>query len=305
LKSIIETLIYYRDNSIPTSDKRTQTWLESASPEIRQKLAKVGLLEIPDSHTLKELWDKFLEQKELDQRIGRIQESTLGQYEVARKRFFESFKETDLLAELSKETLAKWKTELLKRLAQGTVASQLKHTKSAFTWAVEQGWIEKSPLDGVGRGSFVNRERDQMISMDVYYRLLDACPCKDWRCIIALARIGGLRCPSEVVGLRWEDVNWELAKFYVRSPKTKHHEGKEGRWVPIFDALKPELEALFFDPPSEGREFVINRYRNPKQNLGTTFEKIVKRAGLSEIPRPFDNMRMTRSNEVYRKHGAY
>ena len=31
----------------------------------------------------------------------------------------------------------------------------------------------------------------------------------------------------------------------------------------------------------------------------------MKRAGLPEIPRPFDNMRMSRSNEVYRRWGAY
>jgi len=305
LREVVNVLLHCQDNGIEIPGKKTLAWIEFASPEIREKLGKAGLIEIPPSHTLKEVWDAFLEQKALDQKVGRIQESTLGQYDIARNRFFESFKETDLLAELSKETLAKWKTGLLKRLAQGTVASQLKHTKSAMTWAVEQGWIDESPLDGVGRGSFINRERDRMITMDEYHRLLDACPCRDWRVIIALARIGGLRCPSEVVGLRWEDVNWKLGKFYVRSPKTKRHEGKEGRWVPIFPELKEELEALFFDPASEGKENVINRYRRPNQNLGTTFEKIVSRAGLSEMPRPFDNMRMTRSNEVYNRWGAF
>ena len=135
--------------------------------------------------------------------------------------------------------------------------------------------------------------------------LLDACPCQDWRVIIALVRIGGLRCPNEVLNLRWEDVNRDLEKFYVRSPKTKRHEGKEGRWVPLFPELKEELETLFFLQESEGREFVINRYRDASQNLRTTFEKIVLRAGLKVFPRPFDNMRMSRSNEVYRRWGAF
>jgi len=48
-----------------------------------------------------------------------------------------------------------------------------------------------------------------------------------------------------------------------------------------------------------------NRYRNTTQNLRTTFKKIVRRAGLSMFPRPFDSMRMTRSNEVYRRWGAF
>ena len=114
-----------------------------------------------------------------------------------------------------------------------------------------------------------------------------------------------LRCPNEVLALRWEDVNWELDRFFARSSKTEHHDGKEGRWVPIFPELRAELEPLFFDRASVGKEFVITRYRDASQNLRTTFGKIVHRAGLEMFPRPFDNMRMTRSNEVYRKWGAF
>ncbi|MCL2625116.1 MAG: site-specific integrase [Planctomycetaceae bacterium] len=141
--------------------------------------------------------------------------------------------------------------------------------------------------------------------MEEYRRLLEACPCQDWRAIISLARIGGLRCPSEVITLRWKDVNWKKNCFYVRSSKTEQHEGKESRVVPIFPELKAELEALFSHPESKGQKFVINRYQNANQNLRTTLEKIVIRAGLPLFPRPFDNMRMTRSNEIYRKFGAF
>jgi len=104
--------------------------------------------------------------------------------------------------------------------------------------------------------------------------------------------------------LRWEDVNWERERFYVRSSKTAHHEGKEGRWVPIFPELKAELETLFSKPISKGKEFVINRYRNPEQTLSGQFTAIREQAGLPEIPRPFDNMRATRSNEIYVRFGA-
>ena len=92
-----------------------------------------------------------------------------------------------------------------------------------------------------------------------------------------------------MIALRWEDVNWEEGRFYVTSSKTEHHAGKEGRLVPMFHELKEELEALFFDPESEGKEFIINRYRDPKKNLRDKFALIVKRAGLHKIPRPFDN----------------
>jgi hypothetical protein len=32
--------------------------------------------------------------------------------------------------------------------------------------------------------------------------ILEACPDQEWRTIFAFCRFGGLRCPSEVLGLR-------------------------------------------------------------------------------------------------------
>jgi len=132
-----------------------------------------------------------------------------------------------------------------------------------------------------------------------------------WHCPslgIALARMGGLRCPSEGLRLKWSDVHWDMGQFFVRSPKTERYQGKEGRMVPIFCELKEELEALYFSEDSEQQEFVVNLpgYSNrEKANIGPTFGRIVEKAGLLTIERPFDNMRMSRSNEVYRKFGAF
>jgi len=196
-----------------------------------------------------------------------------------------------------------------KPLVEATVAGTITKVKAVFNWAVSKKWIAKdqNPLQGVGRGSFVNRKNDRFVTMDEYRRLLDACPCQDWRVVIALVRIGGLRCPSEVLRLKWTDINWEHpARFYVTSSKTQRYAGKEGRVVPLFQELHAELVKLFESESSEGTEFVINRYRDPERsNLGTQFARIVKMAGIQPIPRPFDNMRASRSTEVYAEHGAF
>ena len=76
--------------------------------------------------------------------------------------------------------------------------------------------------------------------------------------------------------------------------------------VPLFQELHTELDKLFESESSEGTEFVINRYRDPERpNLGTQFARIVKMAGVEPIPRPFDNMRASRSTEVYAEFGAF
>jgi len=309
LKEIVEKIIYHRDNSL-VPDKKTQTWIQEASPEIRDKLAAVGLIEKPPTHTVKELWDTFIEKK------TDVKDTTMTTYTAAKDRFFLFFEGKELIADLTPARMRLWKEYLRTQapcegakvpgLAESTVAGTIAKAKAVFNWSVQAGWLVTSPLDGVGRGSFVNEDKDRFITMDEYARLLDACPCSDWRVIIALARIGGLRCPSEVLRLKWSDINWNLDQFDVTSPKTERYKGKKGRWVPLFPALRSELESLFFKPSSEGTEYVINRYRDPERtNLGTQFGRIVQLAGIEPVKRPFDNMRASRSTEIYAEHGAF
>lgn len=120
--------------------------------------------------------------------------------------------------------------------------------------------------------------------------ILAACPNDEWRAIIALSRYAGLRCPSEIVALRWGDCNWERGRLTVRSPKTAGHEGHAVRVVPIAPELRPILQDLF-DRAEVGVEAVVPRLRDPKMNLRTQFERIIAKAGAKPWPRLFHNMR--------------
>jgi integrase len=51
-------------------------------------------------------------------------------------------------------------------------------------------------------------------------RPLAVCPDAQWRAIVALCRSVELPCSSEVVALRWGDVNWERGRVMVRSAQT-------------------------------------------------------------------------------------
>ncbi len=129
---------------------------------------------------------------------------------------------------------------------------------------------------------------------EVADKVLAACPDNEWRLIFALARFGGLRTPSETLLLRWADVDWELCRLLIRSPKTEHHDGKDSRLVPIFSELRPHLEAAW-DQAVDGAEFVINRYRDGNANLRTQLQRIIAKAGLTSWPKLFQNLRSTRA----------
>ena len=71
----------------------------------------------------------------------------------------------------------------------------------------------------------------------------------------------------------------------------------QSRVVPLF----PELSGILtegFEQAEEGSTFVITRYRDAMQNLRTTFQKIIKRAGLNAWPKLFQNLRSTRETEL-------
>ena len=74
---------------------------------------------------------------------------------------------------------------------------------------------------------FHNSKRQEFISREDIQKVLDACPDNEWRLIFALARYGGLRIPSELYGLIWDDILWDKERFVIHSPKTEHNEGKK------------------------------------------------------------------------------
>ena len=55
----------------------------------------------------------------------------------------------------------------------------------------------------------IDPERFYFLSTDVALKLLEEAHNADWRCIIGLSRFGGLRCPSEVLSLKWQDIDWQ------------------------------------------------------------------------------------------------
>ncbi len=95
-----------------------------------------------------------------------------------------------------------------------TVRKRLQFATMIFRAALRRRLIAESPFADVSiKASMPNRER--FITPEETAKLLDACPNHHWRAIVALARYGGLRCPSEVLSLRWQDIDWEAGRIVV------------------------------------------------------------------------------------------
>ncbi len=142
------------------------------------------------------------------------------------------------------------------------------------------------------------------VDRETVAKVLEACPTAELRLVFALARFGGLRCPSEIQLLTWADVLWDQDRLRVTSPKTEHHEGGGERFTPIFPELRPHLEAGF-EAAQPGTVHVVRTHRNPDQIYRKTFTAILRRAGVIQWPRLFHNLRATRQTELTKDYPSH
>lgn len=275
-------------------------WLESIDDRLHARVARLGLVEPrvnAESVTLADLLNRF-------DAASAVKASTRAAYKQTIDSLRALLGADTPLASITPSHADSWRKsiaepvkikgddgkERIKRLAPATVAKRVHVARAIFKRAVRWGLISSSPFADLRAGSQSNPDRAFYVSNETVRSILEACPDDQWRAIIALSRLAGLRCPSEIVALRWGDVNWERGRLTVRSPKTARHEGHAVRVVPIAPELRPLLQDLF-DRAEVGEEAVVPRLGDPRMNLRTTFGKIIARAGLKPWPRLFHNMR--------------
>ena len=184
-----------------------------------------------------------------------------------------------------------------KGLAENTVRRRCGRAKQFFTAAVRRRLIPSNPFVDLKSAVQGNPDRFVFVTRETTQKVIDACPDAEWRLIVALSRYGGLRCPSEHLALRLTDIDWEHSRLRVPSPKTEHHAGGESRLIPIFPELRPYLEEIW-EAAQPGQEYAITRYRDSNSNLRTQLQRIIRRAGVDEWEKPFQNMRSTRETEL-------
>lgn len=277
-------------------DTETAQWVGGIGDELAGRLAAAGLIPARSSTTLGPFLAAYLDRRRAESKPATV--VTLGLVANDLNRFFGP--DTDLRT-ITEARADDFRTHYLTRspkLAAATSARRLKAVRMLFDHARRMKLIPANPFADLTLPNVLPADRRHYISPDDTCRILTACN-PTWRIIVALARFGGLRCPSEVLSLKWEHVNFETKRMTVPSCKTEHHPGRAYRVCPIYAALRPFLDEAF-ELAAEGAEFVVpGNYRlaalKPggwvNSNLRTSFEKIVRRAGLQPWPRLFHNLR--------------
>ncbi len=285
----------YRAESPP--DPSTARWVAKLGDDLHAKLAAAGLVVARYSPTaptvpmLGPFIERYIEKRKADTGPG-----TRTNYGQAKGYLVDYFGATRPMDRITHGDAEDFRLDLLSRLADNTVRRVCGRAKQFFAAAIRHKLIAENPFGGMKCSIVENRERDHFVTRQEAQAILDACPDAQWRLLFALSRFGGLRCPSEHLGLRWQDIDWERARMTVRSPKTAR-KGKPSRLVPIFPELRKYLEEVW-EQAEPGTDHIITRYRDRNSNLRTQLCRIIAKAGLVPWEKLFQNLRATRATEL-------
>jgi len=265
------------------------TWTQSIGDDLHAKLVNAGLLRQRQRRTLGTFIADYIEER------TDWKPSTRSAFRTAMKKMLAFFGKDIPLASVTAEQCHKFKAEMLRKHSQGSVAKHIERGRSLFRAAEKRKLITENPFADVVAGRRTNPDTKYFVTEEETQALLGACNSPKQRLIIALARYGGLRCPSELTGLKWSEVNWERNRFIVHSPKTEG-QGKAKRIEPIFKELYPFFREAFETAP-EGIDRVYPEI-TAKKSLGSFITKVATRAGIVLWEKPFNNMRSTRATEL-------
>ncbi|MCL2120582.1 MAG: site-specific integrase [Planctomycetaceae bacterium] len=280
-------------------------WTANIGDELHAKLVKAGLLRQRQRRTLGLFITDYIKER-TDWKWR-----TVAAFNTSKNLMLDFFGENTPIDKITADDAVAFRLELKNEYSEATVAKIIKHCRQVFNLARCRKLITDSPFETVKLGSQRNPKRRHFVTVEEYLRLLEGCTNAKQRLLISLARFGGLRCPSELCGLRWSEIDWHEKWFWVHAPKTERYEAKEKRQVPLF----PELEYRFmefFDTLPEGCDDLIFPSESkvppvitPKKSLTSWIEKVANRAGVELWEKPFQNCRSSRATELRKTFPEY
>ncbi|MEM9702621.1 MAG: hypothetical protein AAF907_09270, partial [Planctomycetota bacterium] len=281
---------------------------------LHAKLAKTGIVaprESADAATLGPFLDDYLAR-----RAPEVKDATIRHLREA-AAFLVAFYGADAdIRGMTPADADRFRSHLLASglAANSTVPRRIGRPRQLFKAAVRAEVIDRNLFDGLTATVRSDDARRYHLLAADSARILATCPPGSrWPLVFSLLRWAGLRCPSELAPLTWDDVHWpdpsadngrdRTGWLRVTSPKTEHHEGKGHRILPLFPEILAPLRAAF-DAAEPGATAVLPELPTAPV-LRRQFLAIVERAGLSPWPRLFHNLRATRETELSRESSEH
>lgn len=294
-RNMVERLV--EAQSLGTAiDGQTAEWLKAIDDKLRARLAKVGLIDLPEATLLESFLDGYIGQR---RRRGDVEDSTIEVWGHTRRNliaYFGADKDMRTITSADADDWAAW-LRSGEGLAENTIRKRCQFAKMFFSVAVKRKLLPENPFLGLV-GSVVSvPERQYFVPRETVNTLLDQCHGPEYRLLLITARYLGVRVPSEITPLKWGDVDWDKMRIVITSPKTKRHRRGDKRICPIFPEVAPALREAW-DAAPEGAAWIFPSIRSGGKNLRSWLERAILQSGLTPWPKLWQNFRATRATEL-------
>jgi integrase len=290
IKTQVERLVAARTLNQPLAADLA-SWVAGLPPDMHARFTRACLVDSRDpvsaaprlrTFLARHLWHRRRELKPASRQILRTTIDHLLSY----------FTDNPHIDAITPDRAADWRSRLAgKGLAEATIRGYCRYVKVIFGesshGAVGRGLLPRNPFGRLA-SSAIAADRSRYITPADTDTLIATCPNVQWRTLVGLARLAGLRTPSESHRLTWADVDWSRRRLTVFAPKT----GKT-RIVPIMPKLLAILQEAF-DAATEGQERIITLSTN---NLQRGLSAIIKRAGVKPWEDLFQALRRSCETE--------
>ena len=183
---------------------------------------------------------------------------------------------------------------------ENTAKKHLRHVKSFFENAVEDGYLDSNPFKTKSLSVTQTAATKSYVPRSVIAQVIERTANPEWKLLFQFCRSIPLRIPSEIVGLKWNDIDWEKNKILIRSPKTEHHETGDSRMVPLFAELKALLDTAYFSDSES--EYILPTIRL-NSNPATYAKKLVENAKESVWSNFFNSLRASTETDLMDEYG--
>jgi integrase len=269
-------------NTTPHAD--SLRWARGTDQRIKRRLIHWGLM--PESnletYTISTWVDQYCKDR------TDVKPKTILKYKNSRRRLLEVIPDKDLRS----VTVADAKR--FERFLTGrdsTVGSLIKTIKQIFAGAVDARLLESNPFDGLAASTAIDHTRAAYITPAHAELVLDKIAGQECQLAFLFARYAGLRIPSEIMTLKWTDIDWEANRINIHSPKGEKHQHRKTRLIPLFPRLlKPLTEAS--EQAADRSIYIIDRYRtSANRELRRRLLAAIKAAKLKPWPKLWMNLR--------------
>ena len=281
-------------------------WLGSISEDLHAKLAEFGLVaekaddEPEQSQKLTAFVARFVDRGRKLKDGMPAEPNTLKKWRTTQRYLADCFGDTvdvDKFTASDAIDFRDWLENQAGIKRENTIRKHCQIAQMFFNAAIDDELCDRNPFRKLPTTSQRATDRQYHVTREEFDKCVAACPDHQWEVILYLCRVAGMRCPTEVVAARFSDIDWKGNRMDVHCVKTAGHEGRDIRQIPLFPELRDVLQKAWELAP-KGEDRIVTRYTRDDQNLRTTFEKVIKRAGLKPWPRLFQNMRASRENEL-------